>query len=252
MEPRSPRARPSTFGEGARGIYLRGCAVSGSCCGRLGLALVLSTAIGLEREWRQKSAGLRTYTLVGLGSALFLLVGEYGFFDELEPGHVVLDPSRVAAQIVSGIGFIGGGLIFVRQRRRPRAHHRGRRVAGGGGRDGGRRRARGAGDRLDARLPARHHRPTRCSRGGSRARRGRRSPLRVTYVDGRGVLREVLSRVTGAGFDVSGARLPPPRRGHRGGRRRGPRPRAGDRARVASSAPSTACCCVNAADADPD
>jgi putative Mg2+ transporter-C (MgtC) family protein len=82
---------------------------------RLGLALVLSTVIGLEREYRQKSAGLRTYTLVGLGSALFLLVSEFGFFDELERGRVVLDPSRVAAQIVSGIGFIGGGLIFVRQ-----------------------------------------------------------------------------------------------------------------------------------------
>src|SRR5829696_1854989 len=82
---------------------------------RLGLALVLSTVIGLEREWRQKSAGLRTYTLVGLGSALFLLVSEFGFFDELERGTVVLDPSRVAAQVVSGIGFIGGGLIFVRR-----------------------------------------------------------------------------------------------------------------------------------------
>ena len=81
---------------------------------RLGLALVLSTVIGLEREYRQKSAGLRTYTLVGLGSALFLLVSEFGFIDELERGRVVLDPSRVAAQIVSGIGFIGGGLIFVR------------------------------------------------------------------------------------------------------------------------------------------
>ena len=63
----------------------------------------------------QKSAGLRTYTLVGLGSALFLLCREFGFFDELERGSVVLDPSRVAAQIVSGIGFIGGGLIFVRR-----------------------------------------------------------------------------------------------------------------------------------------
>src|SRR5215208_8510002 len=78
---------------------------------RLGLALVLSTVIGLEREWRQKSAGLRTYTLVGLGSALFLLVSEFGFFDELERGKVVLDPSRVAAQIVSGIGPIGAGLV---------------------------------------------------------------------------------------------------------------------------------------------
>jgi putative Mg2+ transporter-C (MgtC) family protein len=81
--------------------------------GELGLAFVLSSLIGLEREWRQKSAGLRTHTLVGVGAALFLLVSKYGFSDVLGP-HVTLDPSRVAAQIVSGIGFIGGGLIFVR------------------------------------------------------------------------------------------------------------------------------------------
>lgn len=81
--------------------------------GELGLALVLSTLIGIEREWRQKSAGLRTYTLVGTGAALFMLVSKYGFDDMVGP-HVALDPSRVAAQIVTGIGFIGGGLIFVR------------------------------------------------------------------------------------------------------------------------------------------
>lgn len=82
--------------------------------GELGLAFVLSAAIGLEREVRQKSAGMRTHTLVGLGAALIMLVSKYGFSDVL--GHdTVLDPSRVAAQIVSGIGFIGGGLIFVRQ-----------------------------------------------------------------------------------------------------------------------------------------
>lgn len=81
--------------------------------GELGLAFALSSLIGLEREWRQKSAGLRTHALVGTGAALFLLVSKYGFSDVLGP-HVTLDPSRVAAQIVSGIGFIGGGLIFVR------------------------------------------------------------------------------------------------------------------------------------------
>lgn len=81
--------------------------------GELGLAFVLSSLIGLEREWRQKSAGLRTHTLVGTGAALFLIVSKYGFSDVLGP-QVVLDPSRVAAGIVAGIGFIGGGLIFVR------------------------------------------------------------------------------------------------------------------------------------------
>ncbi len=81
---------------------------------RLVLALGLSSIVGLEREIRHKSAGLRTHTLVGLGSALFMLVSTYGFADVLST-HVTLDPSRVAAQIVSGIGFIGGGLIFVRR-----------------------------------------------------------------------------------------------------------------------------------------
>lgn len=81
----------------------------------LALAFVLSTLIGLERETRQKSAGLRTCTLVGVSSALIMLVSKYGFTDILETGRVVLDPSRVAAQIVTGIGFIGGGVIFVRK-----------------------------------------------------------------------------------------------------------------------------------------
>lgn len=81
---------------------------------RLVLALALSTLIGLERELRQKSAGLRTHSLVGVGSAAFMLISMYGFAGVLGQ-HVVLDPSRVAAQIVSGIGFIGGGIIFVRQ-----------------------------------------------------------------------------------------------------------------------------------------
>lgn len=81
--------------------------------GELALAFGLSSLIGLEREWRQKSAGLRTHTLVGTGAALFLIVSKYGFSDVLGP-DVTLDPSRAAAQVVSGIGFIGGGLIFVR------------------------------------------------------------------------------------------------------------------------------------------
>jgi putative Mg2+ transporter-C (MgtC) family protein len=81
----------------------------------LGLAFGLSSVIGFERELRQKSAGLRTHTLVGTGAALFLLVSKYGFGDVIVAGRVVLDPSRVAAQVVSGIGFIGGGLIFVRR-----------------------------------------------------------------------------------------------------------------------------------------
>ncbi|GAA2026094.1 MgtC/SapB family protein [Yaniella flava] len=77
-------------------------------------SFVLSGIIGLERELRQKSAGTRTHILVGMGSALFTLVSSYGF------GHVIgddviLDPSRIAAQIVTGIGFLGAGVIFVRR-----------------------------------------------------------------------------------------------------------------------------------------
>jgi putative Mg2+ transporter-C (MgtC) family protein len=83
--------------------------------GELGLAFVLSALIGVEREIRHKSAGLRTYTLVGFGAALIMLVSKYGFMNVLADNRVVLDPSRVAAQIVTGIGFIGGGLIFVRR-----------------------------------------------------------------------------------------------------------------------------------------
>jgi putative Mg2+ transporter-C (MgtC) family protein len=81
----------------------------------LTLAFVLSALVGLEREIRQKSAGLRTYTLVGVSAALFMLISKYGFMDVLSNGRVVVDPSRVAAQIVSGIGFIGGGVIFMRR-----------------------------------------------------------------------------------------------------------------------------------------
>ncbi|GAA0419953.1 putative magnesium transport MgtC family protein [Acrocarpospora corrugata] len=83
--------------------------------GEFGTAFALSCAIGLEREIRQKAAGLRTYTVVGMGAALFTLMSKYGFADVLDPGRVVLDPSRVAAQIVSGLGFIGAGIIFVQR-----------------------------------------------------------------------------------------------------------------------------------------
>lgn len=74
------------------------------------LAFVLSAVIGIERERRLKSAGLRTHILVGLGSALFTLVSAYGF---TSLGLPATDPSRIAAQVVTGIGFVGAGVIFV-------------------------------------------------------------------------------------------------------------------------------------------
>lgn len=83
--------------------------------GELGLAFFLSSLIGLEREVMLKSAGLRTHTLVGMGAALLMLISKYGFTDVVKWDNVGLDPSRVAGQIVTGIGFIGAGLIFVRK-----------------------------------------------------------------------------------------------------------------------------------------
>jgi putative Mg2+ transporter-C (MgtC) family protein len=83
--------------------------------GELGLALVLSTLIGWERGARQKSAGLRTHALVGIASALMMQISQFGFSRVLGLENVSFDPARVASQIVTGIGFIGGGLIFVRR-----------------------------------------------------------------------------------------------------------------------------------------
>lgn len=96
-------------------LYMEPQGQSWAQIGELTLALVLSTLIGLEREFRAKSAGLRTHTLVGVAAALIMLVSKYGFGDVISRYSIVLDPSRVAAQIVSGIGFIGGGLIFIQR-----------------------------------------------------------------------------------------------------------------------------------------
>jgi putative Mg2+ transporter-C (MgtC) family protein len=168
---------------------------------RLGLALLLSASIGLDRELRQKSAGLRTYTLVGLGSALFMLISKYGFFDVIGK-DVVLDPSRVAAQIVSGIGFIGAGLIFVRQ-----DAVRGLTTAAGIWLVAAVGAAAGASlpvlaiattvayfvtvhvlAPLSQRLPASPYAP---------------SAVRVVYEDGRGILRKVLETCTSRDFKVA-------------------------------------------------
>ncbi|NSC20809.1 MgtC/SapB family protein [Streptomyces albus subsp. chlorinus] len=81
----------------------------------LALAFVLTSLIGLERRAKRKSAGLRTHALVGLGAALFMLVSKYGFADLTGTEDVSFDPSRIAAQVVSGVGFLGGGVIFLRR-----------------------------------------------------------------------------------------------------------------------------------------
>jgi len=168
--------------------------------GALLLAFVLSALIGLEREARQKSAGLRTHILVGFAAALIMLVSKYGFSDVLRE-NVAVDPSRVAAQIVSGIGFIGAGLIFVRG-----DAVRGLTTAAAVWLTAGVGMAAGAGLWLLAvivtagylvtvfvltpladRLPRSKYAPSR---------------LRLTYLGGRGVLRLALAECTHRGFGV--------------------------------------------------
>ena len=72
---------------------------------RVGLATLLGLAIGVERQWRSRMAGLQTMALVSMGSALYLILGAYAF-------HRDVDPTRVAAQIVTGVGFLGAGVIM--------------------------------------------------------------------------------------------------------------------------------------------
>jgi putative Mg2+ transporter-C (MgtC) family protein len=81
---------------------------------RIAVAAALTGAIGLERERRERAAGLRTHMLVGVGSALFTIVSAYGWTDFGFSGSsgIVFDPTRIAAQIVTGIGFLGAGAII--------------------------------------------------------------------------------------------------------------------------------------------
>ncbi|MDP3560119.1 MAG: MgtC/SapB family protein [Legionellaceae bacterium] len=81
---------------------------------RLLLAAFLGSMIGLERERLLWAAGLRTHMLVCVGSCLMMITSAFGFFDILGESHVILDPSRIAAQVVSGIGFLGAGAILLR------------------------------------------------------------------------------------------------------------------------------------------
>ncbi|MBM9463836.1 MgtC/SapB family protein [Aeromicrobium sp. YIM 150415] len=169
--------------------------------GELVLAFVLSSLIGLERQLRGKSAGLRTQAIVGTASALFLLVSKYGFMNVLGD-QVVLDPSRVAAQIVSGLGFLGAGLILTR-----RGRVSGLTTAASVWETAAIGMAAAAGlwvlalvvtalhflvvygfTALTHRLP------------GSR---DSQIQIEVVYEDGRGLLREVLPRLTSGGWTVS-------------------------------------------------
>jgi putative Mg2+ transporter-C (MgtC) family protein len=79
---------------------------------RICLATMLGAIVGIERERSERAAGLRTHAMVALGAAAFMLASAFGFKDVLGTPAVVLDPSRIAAQVVTGIGFLGAGTII--------------------------------------------------------------------------------------------------------------------------------------------
>ena len=82
---------------------------------RLSLATLLGAVIGVEREYHAKEAGIRTHLLVALGACLFMIISVYGFDFMLDHEHVSFDPSRIASQVVTGIGFIGAGTIILQK-----------------------------------------------------------------------------------------------------------------------------------------
>jgi putative Mg2+ transporter-C (MgtC) family protein len=173
--------------------------------GELMLAFALASAIGLERQLRGKAAGLRTQAIVGTSAALILLVSKYGFSDVLVPGSVVLDPSRVAAQIVSGVGFLGAGLILTR-----RGAVQGLTTAAAVWETAAIGMAAGAGLWLLALIVTGLHFAavfgyTFLARRlpGSRTVSAR---VRVTYTDQQGVLRRLLETATAGGWTVTEVR----------------------------------------------
>ena len=81
---------------------------------RLVIAVICGSAIGIERMIRQKEAGIRTHIIVALGSALMMIVSKYGFFDVIVNDSVNVDASRIAANIITGVSFLGSGIIIYR------------------------------------------------------------------------------------------------------------------------------------------
>jgi putative Mg2+ transporter-C (MgtC) family protein len=129
------------------------------------LALALSACVGVEREVRQKNAGLRTHSLVGLGAALFMLISKYGFSDVVRPGLIIADPSRMAAQVVSGAGLAALAIE-----------------------------ATAAYLIIATAFPALARRLPRAPAPVS--------ALRIRYPDGRGILRQLLQAATAQGFTI--------------------------------------------------
>lgn len=81
---------------------------------RMFLAAICGVAVGFERSRRQKDAGIRTHMIVALGAALAMIVSKYGFFDLLEYDGLRADASRIASNVITGVGFLGAGVIFVK------------------------------------------------------------------------------------------------------------------------------------------
>lgn len=82
---------------------------------RLCIAAICGMAIGYERKNRMKEAGIRTHFIVAIGAALIMIISKYGFQDQIGWQNMSLDPSRIAAQVVTGVGFLGAGVIFMQK-----------------------------------------------------------------------------------------------------------------------------------------
>ncbi|ABR33852.1 MgtC/SapB family protein [Clostridium beijerinckii] len=82
---------------------------------RLFIAAICGMAIGYERKNRMKEAGIRTHFIVAIGAALIMIISKYGFQDQIGWLNMSLDPSRIAAQVVTGVGFLGAGIIFMQK-----------------------------------------------------------------------------------------------------------------------------------------
>lgn len=165
--------------------------------GYLLASFVLCSFIGFERQFRQKSAGYRTHVLVGIGTCAFTLVSAYGFAGVLE-NDIRLDPSRIAAQIVSGIGFLGAGVIF-----KGRNMVRGLTTAATIWVTAAVGMACGAGMLVLATMLTALHLFTLFVIAPLIRRipdSDHRKLLRITYQDGSGVLRDILGVASGMGF----------------------------------------------------
>lgn len=179
--------------------------------GELLLAFALTALVGLERTIRGKGAGMRTQAIVGVASALFLIISKYGFFDVLGP-NVTLDPSRMAAQIVSGVGFLGAGLIITQHSR-----VRGLTTAASVWESAAIGSAAGAGLWLLALVVTGLHFVITFGFNWVQQYlpdQGRYlSYVDVSYPDGQGLLRDVLSAITRAGWAVQRSQPRPPEAG---------------------------------------